>query len=104
MARYLITYHAGEMPHGPESMAKARDAFMSWAEKTGAALVDPGAPVRESRTISSMAARSGTAENSVNGWSVIEATDADAAAQLLTDEPFINRRGIQRRHCDWDHR
>ena len=51
VARYLITYHAGEMPDGPESMAKARDAFMSWAEKTGATLVDPGAPVRESRTI-----------------------------------------------------
>jgi len=51
-----------------------------------------------------MAARSGTPENSVNGWSVIEATDADPAAQLLTDHPFINRRRIQRRHCDWDHR
>ena len=28
-----------------------------------------------------------------NGWSVIEADDADAALQILEDQPFIGRGG-----------
>jgi hypothetical protein len=32
-------------------------------------------------------------EGPFNGWSVIEADDADAALQILKDHPFIGRGG-----------
>ena len=51
MARYLITYHGPGMPHDPAAVGAARDAFMVWAQKTGAALVDPGSPIVGSRTV-----------------------------------------------------
>src|SRR5438045_3729037 len=41
MARFLVTYHGGNMPHDPESLAKARDAFLQWARKAGSALAEP---------------------------------------------------------------
>jgi hypothetical protein len=33
MARFLVTYYAGDMPQDPESIAQARRAFMQWAAK-----------------------------------------------------------------------
>ena len=94
MPRFLVTYHGSNMPHDPESMAKARDAFMHWAGKTGAALVDPGAPIRSARTVSSNGPKDGPADGPFNGWSVIEAADLNAAAKLLAAHPFIGRGGV----------
>lgn len=94
MARFLVTYHAGEMPHDPESMLQAREAFMQWAGKTGDALVDAGAPVQSTRTVSSEGTQDGPAEGPFSGWSVIEAADAQAAADILSDHPFIGRGGV----------
>jgi len=94
MPRFLVTYHASNMSHDPESMAKARDAFMDWAGKTGPALVDPGAPIGAARTVSSNGTKDGLAEGPFNGWSVIEAANLDAAAKLVADHPFIGRGGL----------
>jgi hypothetical protein len=94
MPRFLVTYHGSNMPHDPESMAKARDAFMHWAGKTGPALVDPGAPIRATRRVSNEGAMDGLADGPINGWSVIEAADMNDAAKLLADHPFIGRGGV----------
>jgi hypothetical protein len=94
MARYLVTYHGSEMPHDPEVMAAARQAFLQWAAKTGSALADPGTPVAATTTISSAGVAEGAAEGPILGWSVIEAPDPDGAATVLSDHPFIGRGGV----------
>ena len=94
MPRFLVTYHGSNMPHDPESMAKARDAFMQWARKAGSALVEPGAPVAGARTVSSEGTKNGAADGPFNGWSVVEAQDMNAAAKVLADHPFIGRGGV----------
>jgi hypothetical protein len=94
MARFLITYHAGDMPHDPESIAEARQAFTKWAAKTGPALADVGAPVRSTTTISSGGIHDGAPGGPFMGWSVIEAEDGDTAVRLLRDHPFISRGAI----------
>ena len=94
MARFLITYHAGDMSHDPESIALARQAFAQWATKTGPALADFGAPVRSTTTICSGGIHDGTPAGPFMGWSVIEAEDGDTAVRLLRDHPFLSRGGI----------
>lgn len=94
MPKFLVTYHGSNMPHDPESMSKARDAFMQWAGKTGRALVEPGAPIGATRTLSSHGTGDGVAEGPYNGWSVIEASDLNEAAKLLQGHPFIGRGGV----------
>jgi hypothetical protein len=94
MARFLITYYAGDMPQDPESIAQARRAFTQWAAKTGAALADLGAPIRSATTISSDGIHDGAPTGSFMGWSVIEAEDRNAATSLLGDHPFLGRGGI----------
>ena len=94
MARFLITYHVGDMPQDPEAIAQARRAFIQWAAKTGAALADVGAPVRSAMTISSDGIHDGAQASPFMGWSVIEAEDGDAAVRLVADHPFLSRGGI----------
>jgi hypothetical protein len=94
MPRFLITYHGNGMPHDPESMASAREAFTQWAGKTGDALVEPGAPVAATRNVSSTGTHDGPASGPINGWSVLEAASPEEAAQKLADHPFIARGGV----------
>ena len=84
MARYLVTYHGSEMPHEPQAIAEARDAFIKWAGKTGASLVEPGDPIKSFRTIDRVGTREGAAEGPFNGWSVLEADDEHTLARRQT--------------------
>lgn len=94
MARYLVTYHGGGAPPSdPETMAKIREAFMQWAQKTGSALADPGAPVASTTLVTTSGVLSGRSSEPFNGWSVVEPPDADAAAELVKDHPFVARGG-----------
>jgi hypothetical protein len=94
MPKFLVTYHGGgEVPHDPEVMAKIRAAFMQWAQKTGPALADPGAPIASKKTVSSQGVRDGAAEGTFDGWSIVEAADMSEVAQILEDHPFVGRGG-----------
>jgi hypothetical protein len=93
MAKFLVTYHGGGMPDSAEGRQQAMSAFMAWASKTGAALVDPGAPLGEARTVSAGAVKPGAADGPAGGYSVLETDDMDAAVDLVRDHPFIARGG-----------
>jgi len=58
------------------------------------ALVDRGAPITAARTVSSDGTKAGLAGGPLNGWSVIEAADLDAAARLLADHPSPRMGGL----------
>jgi hypothetical protein len=94
MARFLVTYYAGDMPEDPESIAQARRAFSQWAAKTGAALADIGAPIRSTTTISSDGIHNGAPAGPFMGWSVIESEDRNVAVRLMRDHPFVSRGGV----------
>ena len=98
MARFLITYHGGEIPRGPEfvpggSAAKSTAAFLAWFKDSGSSVVDWGGSVRPAATVSGEGTKNGLAAGPLNGWTVIEAPDADAVAGLLQNHPFISLRG-----------
>lgn len=94
MARFLVTYYAGDMPQDPESIAQARRAFSQWAARTGAALAEIGAPIRSTTTISSDGIHNGAPVGLFMGWSVIEAEDGNMAVRLVRDHPFVSRGGV----------
>jgi hypothetical protein len=68
-------------------------AFGAWVEKTGKALVDPGAPLGPAKTVSSTAVKDGAAGGPMGGYSLIEADDIDAAVDLVRGHPFVSRGG-----------
>ena len=95
MARYLVTYHGSEMSHDPEAIARAREAFVAWADQVGTAvLVDQGTPVVSRRSLAADGVHEGAAEGEVLGWSVVEAPSPDAAVDALREHPFLTRGGV----------
>jgi len=91
--KFLVTYHGGTMPTSEEGLQQVTAAFGAWAAGAGKALVDPGAPLGKSRTVSTESVTEGIAQGPVNGYSVLEAADLDSAVSLVRNHPFVARGG-----------
>jgi hypothetical protein len=81
------------MPEGDEARQQAMAAFGQWVSKTGQALVDPGAPLGPSKTVTRGSVKDGPASGPPGGYSVLEAADLDAAVKLVEGHPFVGRGG-----------
>ena len=93
MTKFLVTYHGGSEPDSPEAAQQIMAAFVAWADKTGSALVDPGAPLGPAKVVSSNGVTDGAAQGPCGGYSIIEANDLDAAVALVANHPFVGRGG-----------
>jgi hypothetical protein len=97
MPKFLITYHGGG---GPPASAEAREqmmaAFGAWVGSVGDHMVDPGAPLGASTTVSAEGVSDGGPGADVSGYSLIKADDLDAAVGLVKNHPFVGRGGSLR--------
>jgi hypothetical protein len=93
MARFLVTYHGAGTPEGDDARRQAMEAFGRWVQETGTALVDPGAPLGPSKTVTKGAVTDGLPTGPPGGYSVLEAADIDAAVKLVANHPFVGRGG-----------
>ena len=86
MAKYLILYRADReaqeqmVQSTPEQMQTQMEAWGAWAGRAGAALIDFGSPV---------VATAGHADNTIGGFSVLEAVSHDELAGLLEGHPHL---------------
>ena len=90
MAKFLVTYHGGGMPHDPEQVAQAKAAFQQWLSEQGDAVVDPGDPVNMVAQVSN---GTPTTPVEIGGYSIIEAPSLEAAERILHTHPFVGRGG-----------
>lgn len=93
MARFLVTYHGGGMPEDDHARQQAMAAFGQWVASVGAALVDPGAPLGATKTVSGGGVVDGPADGRIGGYSILDAADVDAAVELVRSHPFVARGG-----------
>lgn len=88
MAQFIFAYHGSGKPenedHGPEVMAK----WQAWMEAEATALVNKGAPVGMSKTVSSKGTVDNGGANPVSGYSIVEATDIEAACKIAEGCPI----------------
>lgn len=94
MPTYLITYHGGG---GPPASAEAREqmmaAFGAWVASVGDQMIDPGAPLGASKTVSPEGVTDTGPGAGVGGYSLVSAADLDAAVGLVKNHPFVGRGG-----------
>lgn len=90
MSKFLVTYFGGQPPSNPEQAAAMHEAFGHWLETAGKAVVDPGAPLQPGRQL---AKGTPAPKVAIGGYSLIEAPDLEAAAEVLRSHPFIARGG-----------
>ncbi len=94
MAKYLVTYHGGSgMPSDPEEARHMLQAFQAWASSVGPALLDPGAPLGAAVTVSEGGVAEGQQGAAIGGYSLLEASGPEEAAELLRSHPFVARGG-----------
>ena len=90
MPKYLLAYHGGGMAESEAEQAKAMAAWGAWFGSLGDAVVDGGAPTGPSRTVAADgSASAGGGPNPVSGYSLLTATDLEAAVSLAKGCPIL---------------
>jgi hypothetical protein len=72
----------------PEQSEEQMRAWGGWMSRTGAALVDGGAPFGARTAVSDSGAEGSPSDQ--NGYSIVEADNLDAAKALTKDHPFLS--------------
>jgi len=97
MTKYLFIYHApmtpaDATPPDPEQMEAVMGAWNAWAGKVGDGMIDFGTPLANGVRVAADGSRSASTRDVV-GYSLIEATDLEAALALAKDHPHLNMPG-----------
>ena len=77
------------MPATPEEGERAMQAWGDWYGSMGAALVDGGAPVGKSHTVTAEGHSEDGGANPASGYTVVEAADHHAACDLAKGCPMV---------------
>jgi hypothetical protein len=94
MPKYVLAYHGGRRPESPAEQAKVMDAWIAWFGTLGDAVVDGGNPTGAAKTVSSDGSiTDGGGANPLNGYSLVTATDLNAAVGLAKGCPILSAGG-----------
>lgn len=89
MTQFIFAYHGGKSPETPEEGEKVMAAWGAWFGGLGDAIVQPGAPVGLSKTVSGSGVADDGGANPVSGYSVVSATNMDAAVTMAKGCPMV---------------
>ena len=90
MPKYVLAYHGGGMPESEADQAAGMAAWVAWFGTLGTAVIDGGNPTGASKTIGSDGSTTdGGGSNPISGYSLVEATDLDAAVSLAKGCPIF---------------
>lgn len=90
MAKFLLAYHiSGPMPTDRAEIDASMKKWETWMGNLGDAMVNPGAPVGKSSTVSAEGVTHNGGPNPVAGFSIYEAADLDAALEAAQSCPIL---------------
>lgn len=95
MAKFLLIYHGGGIPETEAAQAAAMAAWDKWYSDMGnEVVVDYGAPVMQSHTVSADGHVENGGANPVSGYTVLNADSyADACAHAAQDPMVLDGSG-----------
>jgi hypothetical protein len=90
MANYLLVYTGGGMPATDAERKKVLDDWGAWFGKLGPAVVDPGNPISQSKSISSDGSVHDAAVGTpASGYSILKADSLNQAVDLAKSCPVL---------------
>ena len=96
MPNYIFAYHSnGNMPKSPEEGAAHMERYKAWLEGMGDAVVNPGTPLKDSKTVSADGVEDGGGPNPVMSFTEVIADDIDAAVKMAEASPFLEMGTIE---------
>ena len=95
MPKYIFAYHGGKMPETPEEGERVMAAWNAWYGAMGAAVVDGGAPVGPSKTVTANGVEDNGGSNPLSGYTLVEAADIDAAVEMAKGCPILEHGTVE---------
>lgn len=89
MPNYVFAYHGGGMPETPEEGQKVMAAWQAWYGGMSEALVDGGAPVGMSKTVTASGVDDNGGSNPLSGYTVVKADTIEAACEIAKGCPIL---------------
>jgi hypothetical protein len=90
MPKYVFAYHGGTMAESAAAQAEALAAWGAWFGSLGEAVIDGGNPTGQAQTIDADGSvNNGGGANPLSGYSLINATDIDAALAHAKGCPIL---------------
>lgn len=94
MPKYLFVYHGGSHPETEAEVQEVMDDWGNWLGGMGAAVVDGGNPVGQSRTVNPDGSVSDNGgENPASGYGLFEADDEGDALAKAKGCPILKAGG-----------
>ncbi|MEM8650477.1 MAG: hypothetical protein AAGF54_08115 [Pseudomonadota bacterium] len=93
MADFVLAFHGGKMPETDEQRNEVMGKWNNWMEGLGDKLVNPGAPVGMSKTITANGVEDNGGSNPLSGLTIISADNIDAAIALAKPCPHLEYEG-----------
>jgi len=91
MKKFILLYKGPATPMDqmtPEMGEKIKADWESWMGKVGSALVDMGSPMAKGKAVVDDGSEGIVTD--LNGYSIVEADNLDAAVQLVDGHPFLS--------------
>jgi hypothetical protein len=88
MGKFVLAYQGGSMAETEAEQEKVMAEWGAWFGSLGAAVVDGGAPFGASAAVGGGGAKAG-----LTGYSILEASDLDAAVKLAEGCPILSGGG-----------
>src|SRR5260370_37911782 len=86
---YAFAYYGEPKFESPEEGAKYMAKWRAWAGGLGDALVNPGVPFGNPKTVSSGGVSDGGGSNRLTGFSIVKADSMDAALEMAKGCPHL---------------
>src|SRR5688572_13345254 len=93
MAKFIYSYFGGSAGTTDEERAKTMEDWKAWAGRMGKSLADFGNPTGKEKTVTKDGAKDGFSGERINGYSIVEADDIEAAAKLADGHPHFDSGG-----------
>lgn len=91
MKKFILLYKGPATPMEqmtPELTQKTMAGWKTWMDKVGSALVDMGSPMENGKSVVDNGSTGQAID--LNGYSIIQADNLDAALQLVDGHPFLS--------------
>jgi len=86
---YVLAFHGGKYPESPEEGARIMARWEAWMGGLGDALVNPGNPLGNAKTVSSAGVSDDGGSNPLTGFSIVAADDMGAALAMASGCPHL---------------
>ena len=93
MAKFVLAYRGGSAPESEAEQEEVMQAWMGWFGRLGAAVVDGGNPFGPSMTRTGDGEPTEGAPSELTGYSILEAADLKAAAEMAGGCPILSGGG-----------